>query len=189
MTIDVRHGRLVGLGMVDRARPSTRIDRRRRALAAASCPIDSRSAATRLGRFAQRASARTVECDVVAAVISITRVPKCARIDAFLDAVLDVGLDPVLDRLAQRRPRCTIMTRGAVAEEIQRRFGRRVLAADDDDAPAVVAGAARDNSARRAADLRPESPSRFGTSYAPAAMTTVAGDPASMRAPCAAAAT
>ena len=52
----------------------------------------------------------------------------------FLDAVLDVRLHPVLDRLAERGAAVNDRHRRAGAEQVERRFGGGVLAADDDDA-------------------------------------------------------
>ena len=91
-------------------------------------------------------------------VISTTRVSKRAGDRSFLDAVLDVGTHPVLDRVAKRRVAVHQRDVRAAAEQLERRFGRRVLAADDDDALAGSTGARRRSSARRAAGLRPGTP-------------------------------
>ena len=56
----------------------------------------------------------------------------------FLDPVLDVGPHPVLDRRLQRRRAMHDRDVRAGAIHLERRFGRRVAAADDDDALAVV---------------------------------------------------
>ena len=71
------------------------------------------------------------------------------------DAVLEVGLDPVLDALREafapmdeRHPR-------AVAVEVERRFGRRVLSAHDDDVAAVERDTRRRSATRTCGSSAP----------------------------------